>query len=184
MFFSIFKQNIPRIFWGYFGISSHLRRQPWLLLSCLDPLKTWSHDCFKSDLSTILGYSNLKDVEENFYFHLSVLKTSTFCASSETQVYLGNLFMPCSQVTHLICNLVFSKWPWCTTFEAILYEENELNSFTRFYCKVFSSTIFNHKLLEYMKSRLILFLSKIFVLYKRSKHSTPQTSWKTKFGIV
>ncbi len=97
MYFLIFKQNIPRIFWGYFWISSHLSRQPWLLLSCLDPLKTWSHDRFKSDLSIILGYSNLKDVKENFYFHLSVLKSSTFCAFCEAQVYLGNMFMPCSQ---------------------------------------------------------------------------------------
>jgi hypothetical protein len=184
MYFSIFKQNIPRIFWGYFWISSHLRRQPWLLLSCLDPLKTWSHDRFKSDLSIILGYSNLKDVKENFYFHLSVLKSSTFCAFCEAQVYLGNMFMPCSQVTHLISNLVFSTWIWCITFEAILYEENELNSFTRLYCKVFSSTIFNHKHLEYIKSRLTLFLSKFFVSYKRNKHSTPWTSWKTNFGIV
>jgi hypothetical protein len=88
------------------------------------------------------------------------------------------------KVTHLISNLVFSTWIWCITFEAILYEENELNSFTRLYCKVFSSTIFNHKHLEYIKSRLTLFLSKFFVSYKRNKHSTPWTSWKTNFGII
>jgi hypothetical protein len=37
------------------------------------------------------------------------------------------------------------------TFEVILQEENDLNPFTRLWCKVFSTSIFNHKLLKYIK---------------------------------
>jgi hypothetical protein len=36
-------------------------------------------------------------------------------------------------------------------FNAILRKENELNLVTRLWCKIFTFTILNHKLLEYIK---------------------------------
>jgi hypothetical protein len=36
-------------------------------------------------------------------------------------------------------------------FEIILQKENDLNPFTRLWCKVFSPSILNHKLLKYIK---------------------------------
>jgi hypothetical protein len=41
-------------------------------------------------------------------------------------------------------------------FEVILQEENDLNPFTRLWCKVFSTSILNHKLLKYIKSAKIV----------------------------
>jgi hypothetical protein len=36
-------------------------------------------------------------------------------------------------------------------FDPVLHEENDLNPLTRMWCKVFGSTLLNHKLLEFIK---------------------------------
>ncbi len=50
----------------------------------------------------------------------------------------------------------FLKMTILHNFEVILQEENDLNPFTRLWCKVFSTSILNHKLLKYIKSAKIV----------------------------
>jgi hypothetical protein len=47
------------------------------------------------------------------------------------------------------------------TFEVSLQEENDLNPFTRLWCKVFSPSILNHKLLKSAKIIVVQVLGSI-----------------------
>jgi hypothetical protein len=46
---------------------------------------------------------------------------------------------------------IFLKMRKVDNFNAILCKENELNLVTRLWCKIFTFTILNHKLLAYIK---------------------------------
>ncbi len=63
---------------------------------------------------------------------------------------VGKLFLPYFNETIMLWSS-FLKMTILHNFEVILQEENDLNPFTRLWCKVFSTSILNHKFLKYIK---------------------------------
>jgi hypothetical protein len=68
-------------------------------------------------------------------------------------------------------------------FETTLREENQLNPFMRFWCKISTSIVLNFNFLEYIKLAEIIVVQ-IMGQLKTSGHLTLLFSWKTNYATV
>jgi len=75
----------------------------------------------------------------------------------------------------------FFKMTMLCNFETILHDKYEFNLLTRLWCKLSTFSIFNHKLLKYIK---LVKITKFLGLLKMSIHSTLSPSWKISCKII
>jgi len=66
-------------------------------------------------------------------------------------------------------------------FETISHDKDELNPLTRLWCKLSTFSIFNHKLLKYIK---LVKITKFLGILKMNIHSTLSPSWKISCKII